>query len=108
VTERGAPETQLTGFGFDVMDRLARAVERLAGAIERQSEGLGPAAKPRYSRPPTELATEPEMAAILHISGRTLARHRRDGRLPGCWIRNGGRVVWRVAETQAAWERGIA
>ncbi len=93
---------------------LVKAVSRLAAAMESQRDirekGLGGAESTRYTRPPNaaDLVDEKTMAGILNISGRTLGRHRRAGRLPGCWIRNGGRILWRVAETQEAWERGIA
>ena len=82
--------------------QLAAAVKQLAVAIEQQAGVLGSATDPRYTRPPAEesaLVDEGSMAKILNISRRTLGTYRRQGRLPGCWLRNGGRVLWRVAET---------
>ncbi len=108
------------------LDRLIASVERHVAATERQAQaieqlvrvisadlkksGLGGATETLYTRPPesSDLVDEKTMAAALNISPRTLGRHRRAGRLPGCWIRNGGRILWKVAETREAWERGIA
>ena len=95
----------------DSLNRIADGIDRLITVIEKRSNaGLGGAAEPRYTRPPGDsgLTDERSMAGILGISSRTLARYRRDGRLPGCWVRNGGRIWWRVAETREAWARGIA
>lgn len=93
-------------------ERHAQAIEQLVRVLSAESKksGLGDPAGTLYTRPPSgsELVDEKMMAAALDISDRTLGRHRRAGRLPGCWIRNGGRIFWRVAETQEAWERGIA
>ena len=89
---------------------LADAVDRLAGAIEKQNRPLGDGDRTRYTRASndSDLLDERTMAEILHISYRTLGNHRRQGRLPNCWIRNGGRIMWKVAETRKTWERGIA
>ena len=48
------------------------------------------------------------MAQMLNIPQRTLANLRRQGRLPKCWLKNGRRVLWRVAETLETWKKGIA
>ena len=90
--------------------RIADALDRLVEGIEHPNKRLGEGDGTRYTRPPESsgLLDEKTMAAALNISKRTLGRHRRDGRLPGCWLRNGGRILWRVAETHEAWERGIA
>lgn len=93
------------------LNRIADGIDRLITLLENPSKaGLGGAAEPRYTRPPGDsgLSDERSMAVILGISPRTLARYRRDGRLPACWVRNGGRIWWRVAETREAWARGIA
>ena len=93
-----------------VLTRIADALDRLVKGIEKQNKRLGGDDGTRYTRPPgdLDLVDENTMAAALNISKRTLGRHRRDGRLPGCWVRNAGRILWRVAETRKAWERGIA
>ena len=94
----------------DGLIRLAASLDRLTTVLESRQGGLGESMKPLYTRPPEPpgLVDEKTMAAVLNISNRTLGQHRRDGRLPGCWVRNGGRISWRVAETREAWERGIA
>ena len=53
------------------------------------------------------LVDESSMAEQLDIPARTLAHYRRRGRFPGCWLRNGRRILWRVEPTLAAWEKGI-
>ncbi len=95
----------------DGLTRLAASVERLTTVLEYRQKGLGGAESTRYTSPPEQpkgLVDEKTMARILNISQRTLGRHRRDGRLPACWVRNGGRISWRGAKTLEAWERGIA
>lgn len=89
---------------------LAAAINRLAAAVEEHNRSLGSAATTRYTRPPNgpDLVDERTMAGILSISYRTLGKHRRDGRLPGCWVRNGGRIFWIVDDTVAAWRGGVA
>ena len=107
------------------LDRLIVAVERQAEAIEGHTEaierlvhaisedqkpGLGGPAESLYTRPPNgpTPVDERTMAEILSISNRTLAKYRREGRFPNCWIRNSRRIMWKVTETQEAWDRGIA
>ncbi len=92
------------------IEELTAALNRLAVVIERQAGGLGVAENSRYTTPPESLGLvdEKTMAAVLNTSHRTLGKHRRDGRLPGCSLRNGGRILWRVEETVAAWRKGIA
>ncbi len=91
--------------------RLADSIDRLTTAVEaRNNARLGDPADPRYTRSPdaSGLTDERTMAGILGISHRTLARYRRDGRLPGCWVRNGRPVFWHADETVAAWRKGVA
>ena len=92
------------------VNRLTDAVNRLAASLEQQSSPLGEGDRTRYTRASndSDLSDEKTMARILNISYRTLGRHRRAGRLPGCWVRNGGRILWRASETQEAWNKGIA
>ena len=95
------------------IERLAIAIEKLAAAIESRhgDTELGGGKEPRYTRIASatpDLASERAMAELLRISERTLAEHRRRGRLPNCWVRNGRRISYRVAVTLAAWDRGIA
>jgi hypothetical protein len=93
------------------LEQLTSAIVRLAEAVERQVVSLGSSPLSRYTKPPDDrygMVDERAMAQHLQISPRTLGEHRRRGRLPGCWIRNGGRIWWRVAETCEAWGRGIA
>jgi len=99
----------------DKIDRFITAIDRLASAIESftsAQKGLGGTANTRYTHKENEessdSATEQEMAEKLGIPQRTLGNYRRQGRIPNCWVRNGGRIVWKVAESQAAWDRGIA
>jgi hypothetical protein len=92
-------------------ERLITAIERLAAAIEIIAPGgLGDMRESRYPVcPPNDgLASEEAMAQMLDIPARTLAKHRRAGKFSGCWIRNGKRMLWRVAETLETWSRGIA
>lgn len=110
-----AGELSTTSPGHDnhilaVLTRIADTLDRLVEGIEQQNKRLGVSEGTRYTRPPEPSGLEDEktMAGLLHISDRTLGRHRRNGRLPGCSIRNGGRILWKVAETREAWERGIA
>lgn len=87
------------------------AIERLVHALsENQKPGLGGPADTRYTSPPSgpSLMDETAMAMVLGISNRTLAKYRRQGRFPNCWIRNAGRIMWKVSETQESWTRGIA
>ena len=94
----------------DALYRIAQGVGRLAAALENLWGGLGDPVNTRYTSPPqaSGLVDEKTMAATLGISNRILGKYRREGRLPGCWIRNGGRIHWRVAETLETWKRGIA
>lgn len=107
------------------LDRLIFAVERQAEAIEGHTEaierlvhaisayrkpGLGGAVETLYTSPPggPDVVDEKKMAMVLGISHRTLAKYRRQGRFPNCWIRNSRRIMWKVSETQESWTRGIA
>ena len=93
------------------IERLTAAIERLASAIQNLAPGgLGERGKPRYPVCAADdgLVSEAAMAVKLGIPPRTLARYRRQGRLPGCWIRNGKRIRWRTAEALDAWRKGIA
>ena len=93
------------------IERLTAAIERLASAIQNLVPGgLGERGKPRYPVCAADdgLVSEAAMAEKLGIPPRTLARYRRQGRVPGCWIRNGKRIRWQVVETQEIWKRGIA
>jgi hypothetical protein len=92
------------------LNRIADGIDRLITVIEtRRDTGLGGAAEPRYTRPPeeTDMVDEKAMARILNIPRRTLAYHRDQQRLPGCWIKNGRRILWHVHATREAWMRGI-
>ena len=89
---------------------LATAINRLAAAIERScsDEELAGERHTRYTcGDGPSLITEPEMAQSLRMKSRTLANHRRQGRFPGCWIRNGRRILWLVEPTVASWQKGI-
>ena len=90
---------------------LAAAVNRLADIWETScSEGLGGGDKPRYKPGPlakVETMNEASMAKELGIPKRTLGKYRRQGRFPGCWLKNGRRVCGRPTETLEAWRRGI-
>ncbi len=92
---------------------LAGGISRLAVAIERSNKQAELALSPEISdagtcRTGPQLASERDMAGLLNIKPRTLANYRRTGRLPGCWVRNGRRILWRVDATVAAWKKGIA
>ena len=91
---------------IDAIDRLTGAVERLGDVIE----GLGPVGNSRYTslKDARDLADEPTMAEMLRIKRRTLAKYRRQGKLPACWIKNGRQVRWHVYDTLEAWKRGVA
>ena len=88
------------------IENLASAVLRLAAAVETMQKGLGVPAEPRYT-PPPELVGEAEMATMLGIPRRTLTDHRKLGRLPGCWVKNGRRILWLAETTKNAWREGI-
>ena len=78
------------------------------GALERFEE-LPVRGDSRYRLQSTddEVVDEATMAQLLDIPPRTLARYRREGRIPGCWLKNARRIRWRVAPTLDAWQRGI-
>ncbi len=108
------------------LDRLIASVERQAAATERQAQateqlvrvmsaalkksGLGGATETLYTRPPeaSDMVDEKTMAAALAIPRRTLAYHRDRGKLPGCWVKNGRRILWHVEATKEAWKKGIS
>lgn len=94
-------------------DHLIAAINRLTSAIEQLNlcQGrLGETGSTRYTRVRTEqshMISEDEMAAVLDIRPRTLGDHRRMGKLPGCWIKNGKRVLYDRDQTLAVWKRGL-
>ncbi len=95
------------------IERLINAIQRLASAVEKLGAGhdqLGEALPRRYTRVQDEfdLVSENDMAAQLDLNPRTLAEYRRKGKLPGCWIRNGKRILYYIEETRAAWKRGLS
>ena len=97
----------------DQFERLTDSVNRLAAAVEQLDCGhdqLGEVLPGRYTRVQDEfdLASEQEMAARLGLNPRTLAKHRRSGKLPGCWVKNGRRVLYDVEQTLAAWRKGLS
>jgi len=99
-----------TSAEIPIMD-LATAINRLAAAIERScsDEELAGEQHTRYTcGDGPGLITELEMAHGLRMKPRTLAHHRRNGQFPGCWIKNGRRILWRAQATVAAWQKGIA
>ncbi len=101
--------SQLVGLpqAIDAIDRLTGAVERLGKAVE----GLGPGQVLRYTTAKdvtSDTVDENTMASVLGIAKRTLGEHRRRGRLPGCWVKNRGRICWMSEQTVQAWKRGIA
>lgn len=95
---------------LDVFTRIADALDRLSEGIEQQNNRLGDDEGTRYTSPPepSRLVDEKTMAEILTIPRRTLAYHRDQGRLPGCWVKNGRRILWHVEATREAWKKGIA
>jgi hypothetical protein len=102
--------TSATG---EQVERLITAIERLAGALEGATTGNGQALPDRSTAAQETgetvgLMNEAKMAKHLNIPKRSLGQYRRQGRLPGCWLKNGKRVYWRPAETVEAWRRGIA
>ena len=108
---KNAGLTQQIAALAEAVKDLADAINRRSAAQENRPPDLGVDPPSRYiGRPDPEvgLVDEPAMAQQLGISIRTLARYRRDGRLPGCWLRNGKHIRWRVPETLAAWQRGMA
>ncbi len=91
---------------------LATAINRLAKVIEKHGlRELGGKSESLYKAAPEaepEMTDEVTMAAQLSIPARTLGSYRRKGKFPGCWIRNGKRIRWRVDQTVASWKRGIS
>lgn len=95
----------------EALSRFTKATERCFVAVERCSGLLARFLESRYTsvtESNQQLVGESEMASILSISRRTLAHHRKSGRFPNCWLKNGKRVFWRETETVEAWNRGIA
>lgn len=98
----------------DGVSKLTVAVNRLAAAFEREVSphaALGTSSGSRYTRSAadtTEFVGKKMMPELLNISQRTLASHRRVGRLLNCWTKNGRKIAWHVQETRDAWKRGIA
>lgn len=89
------------------IEQLTAAILRLAAAVENVQQPLGVPSEPRYTPPPPELVGEAEMATMLGIPRRTLTDHRKLGRLPGCWVKNGRRILWLADTTKDAWRRGV-
>ena len=92
---------------IDAIDRLAVAVVRLGDEMKR----LGRSEESRYtSRTDCDSGhvDEKTMAQELGLPKRTLARYRREGRFPNCWIKNAHRIFWNPEKALAAWKRGIA
>lgn len=93
---------------------LVAAVSRLANAIERADSrhaSLGPDHDSRYtsvSDVTNDTVDERTMASLIGVTKRMLGEHRRRGRLPGCWVRNGRLICWMPEQTKRAWKRGIA
>jgi hypothetical protein len=91
---------------------LSAAITRLASAMEISlpvKPELAEVATPRYQSDTVEdVIDEETMAGELGIPKRTLARYRREGRFPNCWIKNSRRVRWERQKTLATWKRGIA
>lgn len=93
---------------------LAQSISELHSAILQLSDilkGLGRDLDSSYSTSvakTNDVLDEESMAKRLGITRRVLARHRKNGKLPGCWIMNGRQTRWHVHETMEAWKRGIA
>ena len=91
------------------IQKLTETVDRLVNLLERRLEVpvLPDSRYPVRSTDDDEVVDELAMAKLLDIPTRTLARYRREGRTPGCWLKNGRRIRWHVAPTLEAWQRGI-
>ena len=95
-------------------DDLIQSIDGLHAAILQLTEilkGLGQVPQSRYRldmQTAEDMLGESSMARRLGITGRVLARHRKDGKLPGCWVRNGRQIRWHLHETIEAWKRGLA
>lgn len=90
---------------------LTAAICRLVDLLDATGcHRLGGDQKPLYNTAPpqeAEIVDEVEMAKLIGIPSKTLSNYRRKGKFPGCWHRNGKRILWRVEPTVAAWGRGI-
>ena len=97
---------------LEQIDSLTSAINRLADAMERHCEsGLGGVDGSLYKAAPqneAELVDEATMAEKLNIPVRTLGNHRRAGKFPNCWIRNGKHIRWHVSQALELWQRGIS
>jgi hypothetical protein len=100
------PEVRSLGIAQQIQD-LTIAVLRLAAAVEQLCSRLGVPSESRYTPPVPELIGEQEMASMLGVPRRTLAEHRKSGRLPGCWVKNGRRIFWLPEATKNAWREGV-
>ena len=96
-------------------DDLIQAIDGLHAAILQLTEILkgpvGQVAELRYrtgTQTTDDMLGEVAMAERLGITPRVLAKHRKAGRLPSCWVRNGRQIRWHVHETLVAWKRGVA
>lgn len=95
-------------------DDLIQSIDALHAAILQLNDilkGLGRDPESRYStfaQATDDMLDEQSMAERLGITRRLLAQHRKKGRLPGCWVKNGRQFRWHVHETLEAWKRGIA
>jgi hypothetical protein len=67
---------------------LIAAVLKLTNAVEQLTQLLGRPEEMRYTRSqqPDDHADERTMSTMLEISSRSLADHRRKGKLPGCSV----------------------
>ena len=101
-------------------EAIVAEIRKLTEAVVRQTtvlESLVPpilelahSPDPSYQGHMTDdrLLDEDDMAKVLEIPKRTLAEYRRDGRFPGCWVRNQRRIWWYPDQARAAWAKGIA
>ena len=95
------------------VDRLVTEINRLSTAIEAlhpNKTELARSLKVDHEQEvnPSEMADEETVAGILGISKRTLGEHRRKGKFPGCWIKNGRQISWKIKNTMDAWRAGIS
>ena len=102
----------MTSPSAEQFERLISEVRHLAETIEGFKKTLltvfNPGKMVYNNTEPDDLANETSMANKLSIPPRTLARYRREGKFPECWIKNGKRILWKVTETFDVWRRGIA
>lgn len=94
-----------------VIRDLVTAIEKATRVLEQiDLAKLGGGHKPLYKAAPLQEAgilDEAQMASMLSIPKKTLGNYRRQGKLPGCWLRNGKHTLWRVEPTLTAWKQGL-